>query len=104
MVFTILIVNELSVNGSVYRFALTNQLINQINTLKSLYASAYEDPEGFEEISFRISEVVSEIAESVEPPASDDDLDGIVQGIIKTTDRLNAEPTKRSRSKRKKKR
>ena len=85
-----MIVNEVAVNGSVYKFALTNQLITQVESLKELYASVYEDPEGFEEISSRISEVVSEIADSIEPQASSDDLDGVVQMIIKTADNLKA--------------
>ena len=90
-----MIVNEISVNGSVYKFALTNQLIAQVDSLKQLYESAYEDPEGFEEISSRISDVVSEIAESIEPMASDEDLDGVVQTIIKTVDNLKAGAAKR---------
>ena len=85
-----MIVNEVSVNGSVYKFALTNQLMAQVESLKELYSSVYEDPEGFEEISSRISEVVSEIADSIEPQASSDDLDGVVQMIIKTADNLKA--------------
>lgn len=97
-----MIVNEVSVNGSVYRFALTNQMISLVNVLKALYASAYEDPEGFEEINFRISEVVSEIATSIEPQATEDDLDGVVQSIIKTADRLRVSATRRPKRKRRK--
>ena len=85
-----MIVNEVTVNGSVYKFALTNQLIAQVESLKGLYASAYEDPEGFEEVSSRISDVVSEISESIEPQATGEDLDGVVQMIIKTADNFKA--------------
>lgn len=95
-----MIVNEVSVNGSVYKFALTSQLLSQVEFLKELYASAYEDPEGFEEISSRISEVVSDIAGLIEPEAPSDDLDGVVQMIIKTADNLKAGSEKQSRKKR----
>ena len=94
------IVNEVTVNGSVYKFALTNQLISQVDSLKGLYASAYEDPEGFEEVSSRISDVISEIAESIEPQATGDDLDGVVQMIIKTVDNLKAGVNRQTSKKR----
>ena len=98
-----MIVNEVSVNGSVYKFALTNQLINQVESLKEMYASAYEDPEGFEEISSRISELISEIAESIEPRASSDDLDGVVQKIIATANSFKEGALKQPSSKRRSK-
>ena len=96
-----MIVNEVSVNGSVYKFALTNELIAHVESLNQLYASAYEDPEAFEEVSSKISEVVSEIADLIEPQASSDDLDGVVQMIIKAVSNLKAgadkQPARRKR-------
>ena len=95
-----MIVNEVTVNGAIYKFALTDQLIAQVELLKELYASVYEDPEGFEEISSRISEVVSVIADAIEPQASGDDLDGVVQMIIQAADNLKAEANKHVTQKR----
>jgi hypothetical protein len=54
--------------------------------LKSLYNAAYEDPESFEQVSAEISSTINDIADSVEPRASDGDLDGLIQEIIKVVD------------------
>jgi hypothetical protein len=78
---------EISINGTDYRLTLTDQLINQVNNLKSLYSAAYEDPESFEQVSSEISSAINDIAAQAEPPVSDDDLDGFIQEIIKTVDK-----------------
>ena len=82
---------EIEVNGTGFRITLTDQVINQVNSLKSLYNAAYEDPESFEEVSAEISSTINEIADSVEPRASDGDLDGLIQEIIKVVDNKAAE-------------
>ena len=70
---------EIQVNGTDFRVTLTDQVINQVNSLKSLYSTAYEDPESFEELSSEISSTINDIASSVEPRAADSDLDGLIQ-------------------------
>ena len=77
---------EIEVNGIDFRVTLTDQVINQVNSLKSLYNAAYEDPESFEQVSAEISSTINDIANSVEPRASDSDLDGLIQEIIKVVD------------------
>ena len=78
---------EISISGTDYHITLTDQLINQVNNLKSLYSAAYEDPESFEEVSSEISSAINDIAAQAEPPVTDDDLDGFIQEIIKTVDK-----------------
>ena len=78
---------EISINGTDYRLTLTDQLINQVNNLKSLYSAAYEDPESFEQVSSEISSAINDIAAQAEPPVADDDLDKFIQEIIKTVDK-----------------
>ncbi|MGQ0606670.1 MAG: hypothetical protein ACT4OD_06980 [Candidatus Nitrosotenuis sp.] len=78
---------EISISGTDYNITLTDQLINQVNNLKSLYSAAYEDPESFEQVSSEISTAINEIAALAEPPVSDDDLDGFIQEIIKVVDK-----------------
>lgn len=85
---------EVLINGRTYRLTLTEQIMAQVERLKSLYAQAYEDPEGFEQISSEIAEVVAEISGAVSPEASDSDMDGIVQEIIRTLDHRKAEVEK----------
>jgi len=45
------------VNGTDFRITLTDQVINQVNSLKSLYNTTYEDPESFEEVSSEICSI-----------------------------------------------
>jgi hypothetical protein len=78
---------EISISGTDYTITLTDQLVNQVNNLKSLYSAAYEDPESFEQVSSEISTAINEIAAQAEPPVTDDDLDGFIQEIIKVVDK-----------------
>lgn len=77
---------EFEVNGTDYRIMLTEQVIGHVNNLKNLYNAAYEDPESFEDVSAEISNTINEIASTVEPPAEDSDLDGLIQEIIKAVE------------------
>ncbi|MCY4490380.1 MAG: hypothetical protein OXC46_02830 [Thaumarchaeota archaeon] len=76
----------IEVNGTEFRLTLTDQVIGQVNNLKNLYNVAYEDPESFEEVSAEISNTINEIATAAEPQASDSDLDGLIQEIIRVVD------------------
>jgi len=91
---------EFEVNGTDYKVVLTDQIIGHVNNLKNLYNAAYEDPESFEDVSSEISSTINEIAGTVEPPAEDSDLDGLIQEIIKAVDNKAAE-IERVRRKRK---
>lgn len=86
-----MITKLVNVNGTDFRVTLTDQVINQVNSLKSLYSAAYEDPESFEQVSAEISSTINDIADSVEPRASDSDLDGLIQEIMKVVDDKAAE-------------
>ena len=86
-----MITKDIEVNGTSFRLTLTDQVINQVNNLKDLYAAAYEDPESFEQVSSEISSTINEIATAVEPEASDSDLDGLIQEIIKVVENKAAE-------------
>ncbi len=81
---------EIEVNGTSFRLIITDQVTTQVNNLKNLYATAYEDPESFEEVSAEISTTINEIAEAVEPSVSDSDLDGLIQEIIKVVENKEA--------------
>jgi len=84
----------IEVNGTEFRLTLTDQVVNHVNNLKSLYNAAYEDPESFEEVSAEISSTITDIATAVEPEPSDSDLDGLIQEIIKVVDNKAAEMEK----------
>ena len=98
-----MLTHEIEVNETKYTIVITDQIVNQVNNLKSLYNVAYEDPESFEQVSAQISSAIQEIASSVTPAANDNHLDGLIQEIIKIVDNQSAEVEKQSKEKPKKK-
>lgn len=81
-----MITKKFTINGNEYHVILTDQIIMYVNTLKSLYSTTSEDPESFEQVSVEISAAISNIATAIEPAPADEDLDGIVQEIIRVVD------------------
>ena len=81
-----MITKEININGEKFLLTLTDQIINQVNNLKTLYNAAYEDPESFEQVSTEISSTIQEISNAVQPKPSDSHLDNLIQQIIKTVD------------------
>ena len=72
--------------GEKFQLTLTDQIINQVNNLKTLYSAAYDDPESFEQVSAEISSTIQEISNAVEPKPDSSHLDDLIQQIIKTVD------------------
>ena len=106
-----MITKEIDINGEKFLLTLTDQIINQVNNLKSLYNTAYEDPESFEQVSAEISSAIQEISNAVKPRPSDNHLDNLIQQVIKIVDdkteevnkQLNDKPiTKKSKKNNKK--
>ena len=98
-----MLTHEIKVNETEYSIIITDQIINQVNNLKSLYNTAYEDPESFEQVSAQISSAIQDISSSVTPSANDNHLDGLIQEIIKIVDNQAVEAEKQSKEKPKKK-
>ena len=98
-----MLTHEIEVNETKYTIVITDQIVNQVNNLKSLYNVAYEDPGSFEQVSAQISSAIQEITSSVTPTANDNHLDGLIQEIIKIVDNQAAEVEKQSKEKPKKK-
>ena len=94
-----MITKEIEVNGSKFNLTLTDQVISQVDNLKSLYATAAEDPEMFEQVSSEISTTINQIAGSVTPEASDSYLDGLIQEIFKAVEDKKSEVEKQMKSK-----
>jgi hypothetical protein len=94
-----MITKDIEINGENFRVMLTEQVINHVNNLKSLYDTAYEDPESFEQVSAEISSAIQEISKSVEPKPGDMHLDNLIQQIIKTVNDKNEETNKQSQDK-----
>jgi len=86
-----MITKEIEINGTKFQLTLTDQIINQVDNLKSLYATAAEDPESFEQVSSEISSTINEIASAVTPEVSDSYLDGLIQHVFKAVDDKKSE-------------
>ena len=86
-----MITKEININGEEFRVTLTDQIIEQVNNLKSLYHTTYEDPESFEQVSAEISSIIQEISNSVDPKPDDGHLDNLIQQVIKIVDDKVAE-------------
>ena len=98
-----MLTHEIEVNETKYSIVITDQIVNQVNNLKSLYNVAYEDPESFEQVSAQISSAIQEISSSVTPSANDNHLDGLIQKIIKIVDNQAVQVEKQSKEKTNKK-
>jgi len=94
-----MITKEIEIDGEKFRLVLTDQIINQVNNLKSLYNAAYDDPESFEQVSAEISSIIQEISNAVEPKPSDSHLDNLIQQVIKIVDDKKEEVDKQSKEK-----
>ena len=94
-----MITKEIEIGSETLRLTLTDQTINQVNNLKSLYNTTYDDPESFEQVSAEISSIIQEISNAVEPKPSDSHLDNLIQQVIKIVDDKKVEAKKQSNEK-----
>ena len=94
-----MITKEIEIDGEKFRLVLTDQIINQVNNLKSLYNTAYDDPESFEQVSAEISSIIQEISKAAEPKPDDSHLDNLIEQVIKIVNDKNEETDKQSRDK-----
>ena len=94
-----MITKEIVVNNTKFKVMLTDQVINQVDNLKSLYATVSDDPENFEQVSSQISTVINEIATAVEPEVSDGYLDGVIQEVFKAVEDKKSEVDKQIKEK-----
>ena len=94
-----MITKEIEVNGSKFKLTLTDQVISQVDNLKSLYATAADDPEVFEDVSSEISTTINQIASTVTPEVSDSYLDGLIQEVFKAVEDKKSEVEKQIKDK-----
>ena len=94
-----MITKEIEINGEKFQLVLTDQIIHQVNNLKSLYNTTYDDPESFEQVSAEISSIIQEISNAVEPKPSDSHLDNLIQQVIKIVDDKKEEADKQLKEK-----
>ena len=94
-----MIIKESEIRGEKFLLMLTEQIISQVNNLKTLYSTAYDDPESFEQVSAEISSTIQEISNAVEPKPDSSHLDDLIQQVIKTVDDKTQETKMQSEDK-----
>ena len=94
-----MITKEIDINCEEFRVTLTDQTIGQFNNLKTLYNTAYEDPESFEQVSAEILYIIQDISNSVDPKPDDSHLDNLIQQVIKIVDEKAHEENMQSKDK-----
>ena len=94
-----MITKEIEINGTKFNLILTDQVINQVDNLKSLYATVAEDPESFEQVSSEISSTINQISTAVTPEISDSYLDGMIKEVFKAVDDKKSEVQKQIKDK-----
>ena len=94
-----MLTHEIQVNETKYSIIITDQIVNQVKNLKSLYNTAYEDPESFEQVSAEISSAIQEISKAVDPKPGDNHLDNLIQQVIKIVNDKEEETVKQSNDK-----
>ncbi len=94
-----MIIKEIDISGEKFRLMLTEQTINQVKNLKTLYSAAYDDPESFEQVSAEISSTIQKISNAVEPKPDSSHLDDLIQQVIKTVDDKTQEANMQSEDK-----
>ena len=94
-----MITKEIEIDGTKFQLTLTEQIINQFNQFKSLYNTAYDDSESFEQVSSEISSIIQEISNGVTPKPDDGHLDNLIQQVIKIVNDRAEEVNEQSQDK-----
>ncbi len=86
-----MVTQTVSVNGRNYTITLSEQTTMLAMRLKGLYNASYGDVESFGEISGAISNTINELRKhSVNPDPREDDLDGVIQALLKLFEKKDA--------------
>lgn len=79
-----MITQTVKVNGHSYTITLSDQTNMLVTRLKKLYTASYGDVESFDQISSTIANTINELKKySINPEPRDDDLDGVIQALLK---------------------
>lgn len=79
-----MITQSVKVNGRNYTITLSEQTTMLATRLRKLYTAGYGDVESFDQISSAISTTINDLKRhSVNPEPRDDDLDGVMQALLK---------------------
>ncbi len=79
-----MVTQRVNVNGRGYTITLSEQTNMLVTRLKKLYSASFGDVESFDQISLAISSTINELRKhSISPEPRDEDLDGVIQALLK---------------------
>ena len=80
--------DNIKVNNRSYSVALNEQTQMYTRKLRGLYQQGYSDVDSFDEISSEISNTVNNLLKrSVSPEVREEDMDGVIQHLLKGVDK-----------------
>jgi hypothetical protein len=80
--------DKIKVNNHLYSVALNEQTQMYARKLRGLYQQGYSDVDSFDEVSSEISNTVNNLLKrSVSPEVREEDMDGVVQHLLKVADK-----------------
>ena len=80
--------DKIKVNNHLYSVALNEQTQMYARKLRGLYQQGYSDVDSFDEVSSEISNTVNNLLKrSVSPDVREEDMDGVVQHLLKVVDK-----------------
>lgn len=85
-----MIKEKIKVNSNFYQVTLNDQTQMYATKLRRLYQQSYTDVDSFDEVSSEISTTVSNLLKhGVSPDVKEDDMDGVIQQLLKICDKLS---------------
>ncbi len=80
--------DKIKVNNHLYSVALNEQTQMYARKLSGLYQQGYSDVDSFDEVSSEISNTVNNLLKrSVSPEVREEDMDGVIQHLLKVVDK-----------------
>jgi hypothetical protein len=80
--------DEIKVNNHTYSVALNEQTQMYTRKLRGLYQQGYSDVDSFDEVSSEISNTVNNLLKrSVSPEVREEDMDGVIQYLLRGVDK-----------------
>jgi hypothetical protein len=88
-----MIKEKIKVNNNAYNVTLNDQTQMFAMRLRRLYQQTYTDVDSFDEVSLEISTTVNNLLKhAVSPEVKEDDMDGVIQQLLKMYEKSFQKP------------
>ena len=90
-----MIKEKIKVNNHNYNLSMNEQTQLYAMKLRRLYQQSYSDMDSFDEVSTEISSTINNLLKhAVSPEVKEDDMDGVVQQVLKMYEKTSQGPRK----------